>query len=448
MSVVRSPATLPMRHAKNTVTLPSALAILLVASVTSLALVLPHAPETFQNRWGFVNGADRLASVAAFGAAANPWPEAVFVGAFRCFLLTAWVAWALLVVSIACSSPLRSHPRLWGSLWVVAALTAVLFPLVLSRDVLGYVAYGRLAGLYGVNPYLNGREVLVAAGDETAAFLVWDTPLPYGPLWVIVAAAVAKICGGGSLLLEALLHKALSAAALVGGAIAGARLAAHLGRGSVAAVTVAIALNPLLLIEGPGTGHNDLMMTSLLVWGGLFSTRRKRDCAALAVGLAAAMKPIAFAAVPLLLADHWRCEPGARRVVPVLRMLGLAILPTALLSVLFGGPSVLLMALMERLAGGAGHFSATRWAIAATATPVALWLLNRRSPHVVPGRWVIAWVPLALAFALAVMPLPFPWYITWAILPALSCLNEDGIGLVAVSAMIGLLLMWQYTIPI
>lgn len=435
-----------MRLAKESGTLPSTLALLLVASLTCLAWILPHAPAAFETRWGFAHGADRLAGLAAFGGAVNLWTEAVFVSAFRCSLLTAWVAWALLVVVVARRDQPQAHPSLWGLLAVVAALAVALFPLVLSHDVLGYVAFGRVAGLYGANPYVNGREVLVAAGDEAAAFLVWDTPLPYGPLWVIVAASVAKTCAGGGLLLEALVHKGLSAVALVGGAIAGARLAAHWGGTSVAPVAVAIALNPLLLIEGPGAGHNDLMMTSLLVWGAVCSTKRQRDRAALAVGLAVAIKPIALAAVPLLIADHWRCEPGARRVASCIRALGLATLPTAVLSMFFGGPLVLLMALTERLDGGTA--SAPRLASGVAAILVALRLLSPLPPQPLPGRWVIAWVPLALAFGLVVMPLPFPWYTTWAILPALVCLNKDGLALVVVSTTLGFLLMWQYTIPI
>ena len=93
----------------------------------------------------------------------------------------AWVAWVLMAAPRTSRRTAPEKGRVdIGRTGV--ALVVVACPPMLSGDALAYVAYGRLPGLHGLNPYLDGRQALAALGDPSARFLVWDTPLPYGPV--------------------------------------------------------------------------------------------------------------------------------------------------------------------------------------------------------------------------------------------------------------------------
>jgi len=185
---------------------------LVVVAVLCLAWLLPHAPPMFDNVWGFAPEG------AAFVNPSSPlerpvaWHSDSFVAALRATLVVAWASWVLFLL-IASRIEARVSLRIARLVVLAAAvLVAICFPPMLSRDVLGYVAYGRIAGLYLVNPYLHGRQLLEDVGDPAAAFLVWDTPLPYGPFWVLLAGVLAKLGEGAiGLWLEVFLRKALAA---------------------------------------------------------------------------------------------------------------------------------------------------------------------------------------------------------------------------------------------
>src|ERR1051325_4989511 len=89
--------------------------------------------------------------------------HAAFVIAFRALLGCQWVAWIALVAR-AFMGRLPHRTLVIAAPIVIVCLLAVTCPPVLSRDVFAYVAYGRLAFDHGLNPYVNDRAALVAAG--------------------------------------------------------------------------------------------------------------------------------------------------------------------------------------------------------------------------------------------------------------------------------------------
>jgi len=318
-------------------------------------------------------------------------------------------------------------------------LVVVSFPPVLSRDVLGYVAYGRVAGLLGLNPYTHGRDALAAAGDPTSAFLVWDTPLPYGPLWIMVASAIS-VAGDrlGGVWVEVLLHKFVAAVALIVGGTAAVSL-----RGCRPSSWLPIiVLNPLLLLEGPGAGHNDIVMTALLVASAQLTAARLLVGGALVLGCAVAIKPVAFAALPLLAWSLWRSGERLGRGTGIICM---SAIPTVGLSLGFGGPALLVSNVMRRAGSGPPHIDAAL-PIGLVAVVAAVVIL-RGNPNDA-SRWLAAWVPLALGIAVSVMPLGFPWYVTWAMLPALALTGREAPVAIAASVVIGLQLTWRYAVAL
>ncbi len=309
-----------------------------VAAVLGLAVLLPLTPDTFQNAWALSRDGEAFATLPAVGPTDTGIALDLYLRLMQACLATAWVAWMVLAALAQRDAAPRAR-TMWALAGLGVALTVAAVPPMLSGDALAYVAYGRIPGLHGLNPYLEGGQALAARGDPSARFLVWDTPLPYGPLWALVAAAVAKL--GLGLHAELLVHKAWAGLSLLGAAAAAGRLAAFRGAPLGSWAPLVIALNPLLLVEGPGSGHNDIVMVALLLWAAVKSARHHAVGAAIVVGLAVAIKPVALLAVPLVVAAHARPSAGMSTALRVITLLALTLMPTLVLSLPFGGPAVL-----------------------------------------------------------------------------------------------------------
>jgi hypothetical protein len=316
---------------------------------------------------------------------------------------------------------------------------------VLSNDVLAYVAYARLLFRHGLNPYVADRLELELAGDPAAGFLIWGTPLAYGPLWTIGAAALGAVGSFAGLLGEIAIHKAAAAVALLWCAVVGGRLAEALAPGRGTLTVFAIGLNPLLLLEGPGSGHNDLAMMALILGGALMTARARHTFAALLVGLACAVKAPALAVVPLLIIGRM-ASSGGRDWRGAATTLGLTLAPLFVLSVVFGGPAVFANVFGIQLTEGevAGRIQGAKLLIV-PATAWGTWLTWR---HTRPdsANWVLGFVPIALVLALFVSAVPFPWYLTWALLPALTGWSEAHRIAIVTTGTLGFILTWLYVV--
>ena len=208
---------------------------------------------------------------------------------------------------------------------IFGALLVPTLPLT-SRDIFYYISSARVLGVYGVNPYLAAPSAF--PNDPLFQYANWpDYTSPYGPLWLIISAGLARL-GGGDLLWSVVLFKLL---AFVGYLACGGLIWAILrarGRAPLGG-TVFWLWNPLVLLEFTGAGHNDvLMLAGLLLGLWLYLTGRVRLALA-AIALAAMTKFVALLALPLLIWHHLAPYPSWRaRLGEALR---LAWLPTAII---------------------------------------------------------------------------------------------------------------------
>jgi hypothetical protein len=421
------------RHIVRTALAPAATAGL----IWWLALALLHLPEGFDNVWGFFQ-AGRDYSIITWISTPARWPEGMVAGRLQSAFALLWVAWAVTVAS--------SHVaevRLETAAMIAAALaagTTLLVPPMLSGDVFGYVAYGRVSGLYGLDPYVSGREALTQAGDPAAAFVVWSTPFPYGPLWAMVAGTIAWLGQSAGLWLEVFLHKALAALALVTGALLGARIAAPARRGAVA---LAIALNPLLLVESAGSGHNDALMMAFVMWAAVLGSRSSHMTAAFALGLAVSVKPVALAALPIMLAARW--FDGARWTA-LAAMILVALAPPLTLLALVGDIRTFAVAVILRVTTGQTQPAWLVTSVMGVILVVAIALLARPPETSGPRDWLLPWSVLAVPLAIIAAPVPFPWYITWALMPVLTKFDRTGMPYLAGAITAAIVQTWQYTV--
>lgn len=161
----------------------------------------------------------------------------------------------------------HENPQRWQPIAVITALWAL--PIVFaaplgSRDVW---AYGGQADLYrnNVNPYAHG-PIAVAGRYLPYISTEWrDQASPYGPVWMVLAAAIVGIAGS-HVLVMVIATRIVCALGLALIVLTLPRLARTFGGSPATAVWLCCA-NPVLVVVALGGPHNDLLVGGLVEIG-------------------------------------------------------------------------------------------------------------------------------------------------------------------------------------
>jgi alpha-1,6-mannosyltransferase len=172
---------------------------------------------------------------------------------FQALVLTMCGCYVLVLASV------RTLPAAGvGTAIVLAHVAFLLGPPLISQDVFGYLAFGRMGALHGLDPYTHFPSE--AAFDPVFSFIGWPFQhSPYGPLFTLVSYGAAPLgLAGGLWAFKALaVLSSLAAVALIAGA---ADRAGHSARWAAAFV----GLNPVLLALAVGGAHNDTLVVLAL----------------------------------------------------------------------------------------------------------------------------------------------------------------------------------------
>lgn len=213
-------------------------------------------------------------------ARSNPWLELGHTlgvcGLFGAYLLTLarWPQRPLAVRQVV-------------ALLVPSSLLAWLALPATSTDVMFYIGVGRMLVLHGANPYLHVYDEFQ---DGFASYLDWaDATMPYGPL-LLPCFSAAGWLSAHSPIAAIYLLKAWSLLIYGGSCWALHRLLRALGRDGAFGLFL-FALNPLVLLDQLGNGHNDGLM---LLFGmlGLWALARQREGLGLCLGLLSALSKL------------------------------------------------------------------------------------------------------------------------------------------------------------
>ncbi|MHB9089892.1 MAG: hypothetical protein ACYC7H_00585 [Chloroflexota bacterium] len=239
-----------------------------------------------------------------------------------------------------------------------------------SSDMVAYILESRVLAVHGGNPFLVGPAAY--PDDPLLPYLTFwqNEPTIYGPVWVIVGAAVA-VLSGDSLLLGLLLFKAVAAIGLLASAAAVYLILRRLRPEYALTGTVLLAWNPLVLFEVAVNGHNDVAMASLALFALYALIRGRAEVAFPLLMLSVLVKYLTVLLFPLfVLAWLWSPATRGRRLRSVLVGLGLAVaLAVALYAPFWEGPATL---------------GPLRRAELFTASPAAVlyfWLVDRGDPR-------------------------------------------------------------------
>ena len=272
-------------------------------------------------RYAGTAGAGLLAAAGALGGAlpggdVASTPASIARGPYGWLILGCWLAGTVLLAAAWWAA----RDRVLSSRWIV--VTAVLWsvpflavPPIGSRDAYSYACQGHLF-VNGLNPYEVGVATLPCPWLEAVSPIWRDTTAPYGPLFILVAAAAVAL--GGSLTAVVLLLRLVAAIGMVTVAWCLPVLARRCGVPANRALWLALA-GPLVgphLIGGP---HNDAVMIALVVAGLAVALRFTGPAGQLGagalLGLAAAVKITAVVVLPfaVLIAFRQIARPGQGR---------------------------------------------------------------------------------------------------------------------------------------
>jgi len=328
--------------------LPLGLGLLLEAGLVGMVLVVFRMPDTFVNIYGY-NPSTRALSAAGWGMVL---PTSLRVDHFQALFTGLWLALnALWLVAFLVARRLPDSPAVLWSVFGPALLfqvTLVLaMPPSLSTDIYNYLAYGRMVAFHGLNPYTTLPSHM--GGDPVLAFPLWDIFSHYGPPWIALSAGIAWISGRAALFPGVLLFKGVAALSHLAVGFLSYRLARSWNEAAGVASAVLLGWSPLLLLEGAGSGHNDLLMMALAL-AGLLAYRKKKPWWGLFLLLLSVMVKYVSLILLFFYCLAWlREQEGGRARLRLLGMVvGVALLAFALAYAPFWeGPATLLGGITE-----------------------------------------------------------------------------------------------------
>jgi alpha-1,6-mannosyltransferase len=167
----------------------------------------------------------------------------------------------------------------WVVVCVVGAviqLALVCMPALLSSDIIDYASHGRVASLYGANPYVLSPTSFPS--DPFSGLGAWPMVVTvYGPLWTRLDAALTGLLPDGDLVQLAFAYKLVALAAELGTAAVIVWIVRRWNKLGMTERLPVVALamwlwNPLVNIELVGNAHNEALMILFLVLAFAFLT--------------------------------------------------------------------------------------------------------------------------------------------------------------------------------
>lgn len=185
-------------------------------------------------------------------------------------LLALVVASSVLLLLEAWRGRLSLRAALAGTLASVAVMVAA--PLLFSRDVYSYAAYGRILAVHGADPYRLPPAAFPGDPFTPVVSARWlHTRSLYGPLFTLLSAGLVRLAPDPSA--TVLGFKALAGLSLLAAAAATGAASRAVGPGREAFAVAAVGVNPVLVAHTVGGGHNDALVGALVAGGLLAAVR-------------------------------------------------------------------------------------------------------------------------------------------------------------------------------
>ncbi len=374
-------------------------------------------------------------------------PVLVVIAALTALVLLWWRA-------VRAATQGRLSPRQVAVLAVCWTAPILLGPPLLSLDAWAYLAQGAMVHS-GLDPYSAGPVLLGADPAAARVDPMWrSSPVPYGPLALVLFGAVAR---ASSPEVGLILLRLVALAGVVVAVAVAASMVPVARRTTVLTLTV---LNPVVLVHLVGGAHVDALVAGIACLGCLALVRRRAWVALVLAAFAVAVKVTMLPLLAFALLAVVRSEPRRWRtvtlvplvvVLPFVVTLPLLTRPwgfVAALSVPGGSapwyaPATMLGELCA-LAGALLHLpvdpalfrAAGRGLALLLGAAVVLRLLRAewRDPAPSPSRSTARRASYSLLVASLCLPSLYAWYVGAALLLLLALAPRLQLALVALSS--------------
>jgi hypothetical protein len=355
------------------------------------------------------------------------WPEFVgFVGG----MLVMFVCYLLALHESRRAMPEQAMPAIFGCAALMAVAMYWMYP-VNAIDMFVYAARSRIFTAYGTNP--SAVPFAHYPGDSWTAYITpeWATRVsPYGPLWNLIAAPITALAGD-QIVVALVGFKILMA---IGFMASGWAITRALATGTANSATGALLFlwNPLVLWEGIGNGHND-MLVSLALLLALYAWIARRDSWVIPFLLVAALiKYVSLPLIPLAAIALW--QRAENQSVRARLLLGSGLLSALVLvislypfydlhaiwssigeqgTIFYTSPAAAAIALLNDHYPPDSLTQVATWAGRALLLLAVLWqsLVLWRRPERLPR----ACFEVLFVLILVAMPIARPWYLIWLV---------------------------------
>jgi alpha-1,6-mannosyltransferase len=314
-------------------------------------------------------------------------------------------------------------------------LAVVLLPLLISRDVYSYIAHGQIVSVHHANPYVQTPADFPGLLTRKLVGPQWvDTPSVYGPLFTQIAGVVTRTTRRLDVLVDTFRLVAIAASLATTCVIAAVANRVRPDRAVFA--IAAFGLNPVMLFQSAGSGHNDLLVALAIAIAAWCMIRDRSHWAIGMMACAGLVKATAF--LPLLLLVVWvvwrrppeeRLRVGATHTAVALAVIAVVAAPFLQLHDPTLGmlelsshegwlaPSRFFRRVLDAISGDTlGVVARVAFAIAIVGAVV--WLVRAVARSATSGRptrellggW--GWALLALTL---LGPILLPWYLAWSL---------------------------------
>ena len=198
-----------------------------------------------------------------------------------------------------------------------AATLVIMYPIG-ATDMFDYVFYSRIYVHYGQNPLTT--PPIKFSNDPFFRNVLWyKTPSPYGPLWILLTVP-GSLIAGDDLWLNLLMMNLLPALFFIASAIVITLILKQSDPAHWLAGTLLFAWNPLVLFEGPGNGHNGIIMMFFVLLAIYFLVRRQWVWVLPALVASVLVKYISAILILPFLIYCWRSQIGWRNQIHYLAL--------------------------------------------------------------------------------------------------------------------------------
>jgi hypothetical protein len=313
---------------------------------------------------------------------------------------------------------------------------------IFSRDVYSYLAQGTMTA-HGTDAYVHGPAMFGWLAVDVPP--IWqNTPAPYGPVFLTLAADVTTFTGESKWLgFLGMRLLALAGLALMVWAVP--RIARSTGVDPVAALWLG-ALNPLVLIHLVADVHNDALMLGLMMAGLALALRHRPLWGAALVTLAALVKAPAALALVFIVPIWVRQMSGSARwpraaVGAGAVGVGTIVVTTTVAGTGYGWIGALdtptLAHTWTSITTDLGHWTGlladrfgwaepdqvlAGWRLAGLAAAGIVCLLLLRRHH---REDQVVGLGLGLGAVLALGPVVHPWYLLWSFVPLAAAARSE-----------------------